>query len=64
MADTSKIDIICGTCGGRNVSRDAWANWCTKTQEWKLGAVFDYGHCHDCDGESRLEEVPLVDTLG
>jgi len=60
MATDSKIDIICGTCGGRNVSRDAWADWDTRTQEWVLGAVFDYGHCHDCDGESRLEEVELA----
>lgn len=63
MADTGKIDIICGTCGGRNVSRDAWANWSVTKQEWELGSVFDYGHCHDCGGESRLEEVPVVDKL-
>lgn len=61
MTDTGKIDIICGTCGGRNVSRDAWANWSVTQQDWELGAVFDYGHCHDCDGESRLEEVPVVE---
>ena len=64
MATDGKIDIICGTCGGNKVSRDAWANWDTRTQQWALGAVFDYGHCHDCNGESRLEEVPLVDELG
>ena len=59
MTESSKIDIICGTCGGNNVSRDAWADWDAATQQWVLGAVFDYGHCHDCDGESRLEEVVL-----
>ena len=64
MPDTGKIDIICGTCGGRNVSRDAWADWSITKQEWELGGVFDYGHCHDCDGESRLVEIPLVDELG
>lgn len=56
------INIICGTCGGNNVSRDAWANWDARSQQWVLGAVFDYGHCHDCDGESRLEEVTLEDS--
>ena len=55
-----KIDIVCGTCGGNNVSRDAWADWDAGKQEWVLGAVFDYGHCHDCDGESSLEEVELT----
>lgn len=59
MSRTSKIDIICGKCGGNNVSRDAWANWVTRSQQWVLGTVFDYGHCHDCDGESRLEEVVI-----
>ena len=62
MPNDSKIDIVCGTCGGNNVSRDAWANWDTRKQEWVLSSVFDYGHCHDCDGESRLEEVELDAT--
>lgn len=57
-----RIDIICGTCGGRNVSRDAWADWDVNAQDWVLGAVFDYGHCHDCDGESSLEEVELEEA--
>lgn len=58
------IDIVCKTCGSRNVSRDAWADWDSAKQEWVLGAVFDYGHCHDCDGEASLDEVPLVTSLG
>jgi hypothetical protein len=61
MADDGKrIAIICGTCGSDEVSRDAWANWDTRSQQWVLGAVFDYGHCHRCDGESRLIEVDLT----
>lgn len=59
QTDGKRIDIICGTCGSKNVSRDAWADWDVHTQQWVLGAVFDYGHCHDCDGESRLQEVEL-----
>ncbi len=61
MAETSKrIAIICGTCGSDEVSRDAWADWDTDQQEWVLGAVFDYGHCHRCENESRLIEVELA----
>ncbi len=57
-----RIDILCGTCGGRNVARDAWAAWDADQQGWVLGAVFDYGHCHDCEGETRLIEVGLEST--
>lgn len=54
-----RIAIVCGDCGSDHVSRDAWADWDTATQQWVLGAVFDYGHCHKCEGESRLEEVAI-----
>ncbi len=55
-----RIAIVCGTCGSDDVSRDAWANWDTRSQLWVLGNVFDYGHCHRCDGESHLIDVELV----
>ena len=54
-----RIDIICRDCGGNNVCRDAWAVWDTDEQDWVLGAVFDDGHCEDCECEARLEEVEL-----
>ena len=57
-----RIAIICGTCRSDEVRRDAWANWDTSKQEWVLGAVFDYGHCRQCDGESHLIEVELAST--
>ena len=57
--DGKPIAIICGTCGSDEISRDAWANWDVRTQQWVLGAVFDYAHCHRCDGETRLVEVEL-----
>ena len=60
--DDKRIAIICGTCGSDEVSRDAWANWDTVSQQWVLGSVFDYGHCHRCDCESRLVEVELAST--
>lgn len=60
--DGKRIAIVCGTCGSDHVSRDAWADWDTGQQEWVLGAVFDYGHCHQCEGESSLIEVELAPT--
>ena len=62
MAEDSKapkIRIVCGTCGSEDVSRDAWGDWDVAAQDWVLRCVFDYAHCHACDGESRLVEVPL-----
>jgi hypothetical protein len=59
--DNKRIAIVCGTCGSDNISRDAWADWSVKAQQWELGTVFDYGHCHKCGGESRLVEVELND---
>jgi hypothetical protein len=55
------IQIICGNCGSANVRRDAYADYDTEAQEWVLGAVFDEGHCEICEGESRLEELPLAE---
>lgn len=51
------VGVVCSNCRSANVARDAWATWDMSTQQWVLGAVFDYGHCHDCDGEARLEVV-------
>ncbi|HEX8443663.1 MAG TPA: hypothetical protein VF631_08450, partial [Allosphingosinicella sp.] len=60
-----RLAIICSVCGSDEVSRDAWANWDTRQQEWVLGAVFDYAHCHRCDRERSLIEVELetVETV-
>jgi hypothetical protein len=54
-----KIQIVCGTCGSTDVSRDAWGDWNVEWQEWELRTVFDYAHCHRCDDETRPAEVPL-----
>jgi hypothetical protein len=54
-----RIQIICGTCGSTDVSRDAWGDWDVKSQEWVLRTVFDNAHCHDCERETRLIEVVL-----
>jgi len=54
------VDYVCERCGGNTVTRDAWAAWDVEAQEWVLGAAFDYAYCHDCDEETRLEEVDLA----
>jgi hypothetical protein len=55
-----KVQIVCETCGSTDVSRDAWGDWDVSAQEWVLRVVFDYAHCHACDGETRLVEVALA----
>jgi hypothetical protein len=57
--DRQPIAIICAQCGGRDVSRDAWAGWDETEQRWELRSVFDDAFCHDCDEEAGLEETPL-----
>lgn len=58
------MEIVCATCGGINIMRDAWAVWDTKAQKWILGAVFDYAHCDDCEKETTLEVRPLPGLHG
>lgn len=53
------VDYVCRTCGGSKVTRDAWADWDSKAQRWKLGAAFDFAYCHDCEEETKLVEVDL-----
>lgn len=54
------VNISCAECGGARVSRDAWADWDAERQEWRLGVVFDDGHCHDCERVATLVERPLL----
>lgn len=51
-----KVEFTCAYCGSSEISRDAWADWNAETQSWVLGAVFDYAHCHRCEGETSLAE--------
>jgi hypothetical protein len=54
-----RIQIVCGTWGSTDVSRDARGDWDVRTQRWELRTVFDYAFCHACDAETRLEEIPI-----
>jgi hypothetical protein len=56
-----RVTYVCETCGGKTVTRDAWAEWDEEQQDWVLGAAFDYAFCHDCEEETNLEEVELAD---
>ena len=53
------VTYVCNTCGSDDVSRDAWAEWDVKSQDWVLRTAFDYAHCHRCDSEMSLQEVEL-----
>ena len=53
------IQIKCSQCEGDDVTRDAWAVWDVETQDWVLGAVFDYAYCQTCEAEARLIDVEL-----
>jgi len=64
MADEKKqprAQVVCGTCGSTDVSRDAWGDWNVATQQWELRCVYDDAHCHDCERETRLAWVELID---
>ncbi len=57
MADKGVKILVCATCGGENVKRDAWAVWSVPDQIWELeGEPFDHAYCGDCDSECRVEE--------
>jgi hypothetical protein len=54
-----KLQMHCERCGSTHVMRDAWAHWDVVSQDWVLGAVFDYAHCDRCGRETDIEERPL-----
>ena len=58
-SDRKRVTYICNMCGGKAVTRDAWAAWDVDGQQWVLGAAYDYAFCHDCEDETRLIEVEL-----
>lgn len=57
---TPRYTYICNVCGSDDVTRDAWAAWDVKEQDWVLGAAFDYAYCHRCENETHLDEVALT----
>jgi len=57
-----RIDIVCGRCGSREVTRDAGAQWDADAQEWVLLAVYDGATCEKCEDYTTLREVELADA--
>ena len=57
-----KVEYVCEVCGTDDVSRDAWADWDVRAQQWVLRVAFDYAHCHMCDSKTRLVERVLDAT--
>ena len=55
-----RFAFTCKACGGKRVTRDAWAEWDEAQQQWVLGAAYDYAFCHDCQAETRLVEQRLA----
>lgn len=62
ITSSKRIAIVCKYCGSDDVSRDAWADWDTREQQWVLRTAFDYAHCHRCDRKTSLVEVELAPT--
>lgn len=54
-----RVTFVCNMCGGKTVTRDAWAEWDIAAQTWVLGAAYDYAYCHDCEKETGLVKVEL-----
>jgi hypothetical protein len=52
------IDFVCAACKGKNVKRDAWAQWDPRNQFWEVKSIHDQAYCDDCDEETNLEEIP------
>lgn len=48
---------ICRTCGSERVAKDAWACFNRQSGLWELETVFDAEHCHQCEGETKLDWV-------
>ena len=61
LKEEPKLQLVCGLCGSKLVTRDAWAEWSEEEQDWVLGATYDYSFCHFCETETRIQELPLVD---
>lgn len=58
-----RVTFVCNMCGGKTVTRDAWAEWNEREQRWVLGEAYDYAFCHDCEAETKLVDIELLPTL-
>ena len=54
-----KVKYVCYDCRSEEVSIDAYAEWDKEAQRWVLGDMYDYTYCHECEGETVLDEEPI-----
>lgn len=57
-----RVKMVCRECGSEDVSAEVTAvRWDKEAQRWEVtGDLCDKGHyCDDCDGECRIDEVPM-----
>jgi hypothetical protein len=54
------IKMVCSACGSDRVLKDAYAEWDTDEQGWRLLSLFDANVCEDCGGETKLREEPMI----
>lgn len=54
------VEVICSSCGGDEVRKDAFAEWDTKLQQWTLNSTYDFTICDGCGEEDCAREVELT----
>lgn len=55
------VNFVCSVCKSEDIRRDAYAEWCTSSQQWLVASVFDEYYCQNCDGDTSIEEIEHVD---
>jgi hypothetical protein len=58
---TKRIGYVCSYCGSSAVLLDAWAEWDAARQDWVLAETSTTEFCRECDEETRLTEVELIE---
>ena len=53
------IALVCTECGGRDIQADANASWNEARQRYELEGVMDQHYCSSCDGEAKVDAIPL-----
>ena len=58
----SLLQPVCNTCGNTRVLVDAWAEWDTAAQRWKLHSTYEANAiCAECDTECNYTMRALAD---